>query len=187
MATPARRFLFLLSSTRHRGNSEQLAYYAAHYLPAHLGQHWLHLLDYPLPDFMDLRHNGSFPPANGHVKTLLDATLQATDIVLVSPLYWYSLPVPAKQYLDHWSAWLRTPALDFRDCMAEKTLWSIVAGSGPRAEANPLEASLQLTAGYMRMQWGGMLYGTGSRPNDIQDDTAALERAKLFFQQVACA
>ena len=38
---------------------------------------------------------------------LLDATLAATDLVFVAPVYWYSLPAAAKLYLDYWSAWLR--------------------------------------------------------------------------------
>ncbi len=181
MNTATRRFLFLLSSTRRRGNSEQLAYYAGHFRPAPSEQEWLHLLDYPLPNFMDLRHSGSYPAPIGNVKILFEATIKATDIVLVAPLYWYNLPVPAKQYLDHWSAWLRTPHLAFRERMEGKTLWLITAGSGSQTDAQPLAASLQLSAQYMRMRWGGMLFGTGSRPNDIQDDAPALRQAQSFF------
>ncbi|MFD2717745.1 flavodoxin family protein [Hymenobacter monticola] len=183
MDTAARRFLFLLSSTRRMGNSEQLAYCAAHHLPEHATQQWLHLQDYPLPYFVDMRHHTPYPPPTGNAQLLLEATLAATDVVIVAPLYWYSLPVHAKHYLDYWSAWLRTPGLEFREQMRGKTLWSIVVSSGELAEAAPLEASLVLTANYMQMPWGGMLYGTGSRPNDIQDDAPALERAKSFFLQ----
>jgi NAD(P)H-dependent FMN reductase len=181
MLESTRQFLFLLSSTRRLGNSEQLAYCAAHGLPSNIPQRWLHLLDYQLPSFVDLRHSGSYPPPAGSAKVLLDATLEATDIVLIAPLYWYSLPVQAKQYLDYWSAWLRTPNLNFRERMRGKTLWLIVVSSGEKAEAEPLEESIKLTAQYMDMKWGGMLYGTGSRPNDIQDDVRALQRAKTFF------
>jgi multimeric flavodoxin WrbA len=181
MLEPTRKFLFLLSSTRRLGNSEQLAYCAAHGLPPKIPQRWLHLLDYPLPGFVDLRHNGTYSPPVGPTKVMLDATLEATDIVLIAPLYWYSLPVPAKQYLDYWTAWLRTPEINFRERMRGKTLWLIVVSSGDQTEAEPLEDSLKLTAQYMQMQWGGILYGTGSRPNDIQDDAQALLRAKTFF------
>ena len=180
MTTP-RRFLFLLASTRRLGNSEQLAYCAAHPLPPTVEQRWLNLLDLPLPDFADLRHSGSYHAPTGNAQVLLDATLKATDLVLVAPLYWYSLPAPAKLYLDHWSAWLRTPELNFRQLMQDKTLWAITVSSGERAEAQPLEDSLTLTAQYLQMHWGGMLFGTGSRPNDIQLDNLALQRAKSFF------
>ncbi|MDB5270039.1 MAG: flavodoxin [Hymenobacter sp.] len=176
-----RRFLFILSSTRRLGNSEQLAYCAAHPLPPGTEQQWLHLLDFPLPDFVDVRHSGPFQPPVGNAHLLLEATLNATDLVLIAPLYWYSLPAPAKLYLDHWSAWLRTPSLNFRARMQGKTLWAITVSSGERAEAQPLEDTLTLTAQYLQMRWGGLLFGTGSRPNDIQLDAPALLRAKSFF------
>ena len=185
MSLSSRRFLFLLSSPRRLGNSEQLAYCAAHPLPPGTEQKWLHLLDFPLPDFADLRHNGPYHPPTGNAQLLLEATLQATDLVLVAPLYWYSLPAPVKLYLDHWSAWLRTPNLDFREGMRGKTLWSITVSSGERAEAQPLEDALALTANYLRMRWGGLLFGTGSRPNDIQADAGALLRARSFFSDGA--
>jgi NAD(P)H-dependent FMN reductase len=181
MNAPVSRFLFLLSSTRRLGNSEQLAYCAAHSLPAHTVQKWLYLRDHPLPDFVDLRHSGPFPVPAGNQKLLLEATLEATDIVLVAPLYWYSLPATAKHYLDYWSAWLRTSNLAFSEQMQGKRLWSIIVTSGPRNDALPLEAMLQLTANYMKMEWGGMLLGTGSRPNDIQHDVKALKEATSFF------
>ena len=33
----------------------------------------------------------------------------------------------------------------------------------------------------MRMEWGGMLLGVGTRPGDVLGDTAAVTRAKTFF------
>lgn len=181
MSLPSRRFLFLLCSTRRLGNTEQLAYCAAHYLPTETDRNWLHLMDHPLPDYVDLRHSGAYPPPCGNAKLLLEATLWATDVVLVAPLYWYSLPTPGKHYLDYWGAWLRTPGIEFQEQMRGKTLWLITAGSGPSTEAQPLEDMLRLTASYMQMPWGGMLFGSGSRPNDIQMDTDALQRAESFF------
>lgn len=44
----------------------------------------------------------------------------ATDIVLVSPVYWFSIPSPLKTYLDHWSGWMRVPDLDFKEKMRGK-------------------------------------------------------------------
>ena len=180
--TATRRFLFLLGSTRRVGNSELLARRAAQFLPATTGQQWMFLPDYPLPPFIDRRHDESYTtPAAGPEKTLLDATLAATDLVLVSPLYWYALSTPAKHYLDYWSAWLRLSDLDFRARMRGKTLWAVVAGSGPAAEASPLCEALQLTAGYMGMRWGGYLYGNGSRPGDVRRDVTVWQAAARFF------
>ncbi|WP_035560629.1 flavodoxin family protein [Hymenobacter sp. IS2118] len=184
MPDSERRFLFLLASTRRLGNSEQLAYCAAHPLPAHTAIRWLHLSDYLLPEFVDMRHSGGYQLPTGNAQLLLEATLEATDVVLAAPLYLYGLPAAAKQYLDYWNGWLRTPDLAFGEQMRGKTLWAIVVSSGQRAETLPLEAALQLTARHMAMHWGGLLYGTGSRPNDIQQDDAALKQAQTFFQLV---
>ncbi|UOQ51793.1 flavodoxin family protein [Hymenobacter cellulosivorans] len=181
MTDANRRFLFLPGSTRRQGNSEQLARIAAQYVPAGAEQHWLNLLDYPLPDFVDLRHDGVYPAPEGNAQVLVDATLQATDLVLVMPLYWYTMPVPTKQYLDYWSAWMRVPDLDFRVRMAGKNFWAVVVSSGERAEAQPLADTLQLSANYMRMPWGGLLFGNGSRPGDILQDKTALTAAETFF------
>ncbi len=109
--------------------------------------------------------------------------MQATDLVLVAPLYWYTLPVPAKQYLDYWSAWMRATDVAFREQMQGKTFWAVVASSGDRADAQPLEDTLKLCAQYMRMHWGGFLFGNGSRPGDIQQDALALEQARQFFSE----
>ena len=88
-----RQFLFLLGSSRTGGNTELLAREAAEQLPADVEQHWLSLAEHPLPDFVDLRRDSDHvrPPAGSTPDLLLDATLAATDIVIVSPLYWYSV------------------------------------------------------------------------------------------------
>jgi NAD(P)H-dependent FMN reductase len=181
MSSLTRRFLFLLCSTRRLGNSEQLAYYAAKSLPETTEKQWVHLVDYPLADFVDLRHTGGFEPPAGNAQFLLEATLAATDVVLVTPLYWYSLSVPGKKYLDLWNAWLRLPSLHFREAMAGNTLWTIAVSNGSKPDSKPLEGSMVLTARHMNLRWGGLLFGTGSRPNDILMDTPALNQAKSFF------
>ncbi|MBK9492244.1 MAG: NAD(P)H-dependent oxidoreductase [Haliscomenobacter sp.] len=60
---------------------------------------------------------------------LFDATFLATDVVFVTPLYWYSVSASMKLYLDYWSAWFRVPGADFRKRMAGKTAWAVTAYS----------------------------------------------------------
>ncbi len=124
-----RRFLFVLGSSRPDGNTELLAREAAAQLPAEVEQQWIRLAEHPLPDFVDLRHDSDHvrPPADTTAGLLLDSTLAATDIVIASPLYWYSVSGHTKRYLDYWSAWLRTPGVDFKATMAGRTLWGITA------------------------------------------------------------
>lgn len=120
-----RRFLFVLGSSRTDGNTELLARRAAEQLPRDVEQQWISLAEQPLPDFLDLRRDSDHvhPPTGTAPALLLDATLAATDVVIASPLYWYSLSSLTKRYLDYWSGWLRTPGIDFKTTMAGRTLW----------------------------------------------------------------
>lgn len=184
----SRRFLFVVSSARRNGNTEQLARRAATGLPARVEQEWLRLADFPLPPFLDQRHATAAPwepELEGNARRLLRATLEASDIVMVAPVYWYSLPAAAKLYLDHWSGWLRAPGYDFKAKMAGKTLWGISSFSDEDpALAAPLQETLRLTAGYMRMSWGGFLLGSGNRPGDVLQHAASTTAADSYFRGV---
>jgi len=180
-----RRLLFLLSSSRRDGNAELLARRAASLVPEQVEQQWINLSAAGLPTFVDLRHDSIEawqPKVDDAAVPLLEATLAATDIVMVAPVYWYSLPTAAKLYLDHWTLWLRAPGWDFRAKMAGKRLWAIsVASERDPRFAEPLLHSLQLTADYMKMPWGGFLLGFGNRPGDVLEDAQSVEAADRFF------
>ncbi|MFF5369024.1 flavodoxin family protein [Streptomyces sp. NPDC013187] len=182
-----RRFLFVLGSARAEGNSELLARRAAEQLPPDVEQEWVDLTELTVPDFEDLRHDSDHVrPTEGNVARLLDATLAATDIVIVSPLYWYSVSAQTKRYLDYWSGWLRTPGLDFKATLAGRTLWGVTAlAHTQEVVADPLVGTLHNSAAYMGMRFGGVLLGNGSKPGDVLNDDAALTRAKTFFAQEA--
>ncbi|MFI8206031.1 flavodoxin family protein [Streptomyces sp. NPDC085937] len=182
-----RRFLFVLGSARRDGNSALLARRAAEQLPPDVEQRWIDLTAHRLPEFEDLRHDSDHVrPTGGTTALLLDATLAATDLVIVSPLYWYSVSAPTKRYLDHWAGWLRTPGLGFKATMAGRTLWGVTALAHEEPEvADPLVGTLNNSAAYMGMRFGGVLLGNGSKPGDVLRDTRALARAKTFFAQDA--
>ncbi len=180
---PDRHFLFLTASARPNGNSELLARTAAAALPPQTEQVWHDLTATPLPAFHDLRHDAGYGPPQGHAATLATATMAASDVVIVAPLYWYSLPAPAKLYLDHWSHWMRHTPLAFKPAMPGKRLWLIMAhaASAPD-EIAPAITPLRLSALYMGMIWAGALLGDANRPGEVAADTAAMTRAKTFFQ-----
>jgi multimeric flavodoxin WrbA len=181
---PPRRFLFVIASTRRDGNSERLARRAAAGLPAHAETKWIRLDEYPLPPFRDTRHDVGFAAPEGHAAQLAEATLWATDLVFVTPTYWYALPAEAKSYLDHWTVWLRVPALAFKESMKGRALWAIVVDSDEpgQGSSDPVIGCLQKTTAYMEMRWGGLLLGHGNRPGDVEKDTAAWHEAEAFFR-----
>lgn len=178
-----RSFLFVLASTRDGGNTERLARRAAEAIPATDAQTWLRLTDYPLEPFADTRHSTGYTAPTGNAKLLCDATLAATDLVIVAPVYWYSMPWPLALYLDHWSAWMRIKELAFTSTMKGRTLHAVVVDSDDEKDGSslPLIDSLRRTAVYMDMTWKGVLLGHANRPGDIETDTTALAAAQTYF------
>ena len=181
----ARDFLFLLGSTRSGGNTEALARQAAEQLPA--GRHRPlaepHRPRTPRRSATSPRRGArTVPPPPGDAAALLDATLAATDLVIASPLYWYSVSTPVKHYLDHWVNWLHNPGLDFKQRMAGRTLWGVTALAGSdHSAADPLVGTLRHSAAYLGMNWGGVLLGTGTRARRDRGRPEAAARAKTFF------
>ncbi|MFJ1796601.1 flavodoxin family protein [Kitasatospora griseola] len=181
-----RSFLFLLGSARTGGNTELLARAAADQLPTGTEQRWLNLAALRLPDFRDERHgtDGAAAVGESDEELLRVATVAATDIVIASPLYWYSVSAHTKRYLDYWSKWLRTPDPGFRAKMAGRTLWGVTAMAHPEeGAAEPLVLTLHHSAAYMGMRFGGVLLGNGTRPGQVLADGDAVLRAKTFFTQ----
>lgn len=179
-----RSFLFLLASARHQGNTEALARQAATSLPPEVEQRWLRLDDVPLPPFRDIRHDGKgrYPDPVGDEKLLLDATLAATDLVIASPVYWYSVSAAAKLYLDYWAGWLRVPTADFKARMRGKSVWAIGAHtSEDDASTEPFQGTLRLSAEYLGMRWRGALLAYANRPGQVLGDGDAMARAAEFF------
>jgi NAD(P)H-dependent FMN reductase len=179
-----RHFLFIVSSARipgALGNTEWLAREAARHLPTGATSTWLHLNGLQLDDFEDRRHDvGVYPMPTGDTVRLLDATLEATDLVFVTPLYWYSFPNRLKRYLDHWSAWMRIEGLDFKARMAAKRVWAITT-SGNREKTQPMFDSLKLCAEFLAMQWQAPLWGQGGAPGAVEKDAAAIDAAANYF------
>ncbi len=180
-----RSFLFVAGSSRPGGNTEALARLAAAELPPGIPRRWLCLRDLDLPPFRDIGHRGDpvGEPA-GVERMLLEATLAATDLVLVTPLYWYSMSWPVKLYLDHWATWERVPGVAFKERMRGKTLWavSVMADEDLRV-ADPLLKVLEMSAGYLGARFAGALLGTGSWPGDVLHDAGAVARARQYFAQ----
>ena len=104
---------------------------------------------------------------------------------MAAPTYWYALPATAKLYFDHWTGWLRVAGLDFKARMAGRRLWLVTVnadGPGESGASDLLLATLERTADYMGMRFGGALVGRGNRPGEVDGDAAAAARAERFFQ-----
>jgi len=172
----SRSFAFILGSPRSGGNTETLARYAAEGLPPDSTSGWLNLCDLPLPA------QPAGPVPSGAEKVLLDATLESTDIVVASPLHWYSVSAATKLYLDYWARWIALPDVSFRERMRGKNLWAVTAyARGDDRDTEPLTGMLRRTADYLAMEWRGALLARAHRPGDLEADPAILSRAAGFF------
>lgn len=178
-----RSFLFVLGSTRVDGNSERLARRAAAALPATVAQSWRRLIDDPLPPFFDTRHSSGYGPVDGAGRRWCEATLAATDLVIVTPVNWYSVAWPVKLYLDHISGWMRAPGVNFAERMAGRALWAVVVDADDDGEgaATPVVDALARSAAYLDLRWSGALVGHGNRPGEVLADAAAVAAADRYF------
>lgn len=165
-----RRFLFLTASARVQGNSERLARQAAHGLPEGVAVEWFNLHAPALPAFEDLRP-AVIPVPKGRLAALLQAVERASDLVLVSPVYWYAFPAPVHLMLAHFSAFADRPDLHFIDHLRGKGLWLITARADPDPSVPDLaEAMLRRTGDWLGMNWRGALHGVGDGPGSIEED-----------------
>jgi multimeric flavodoxin WrbA len=178
-----RKFLFVLGSARKGGNTETLARKAAASL-SDGEQRWIWLEDVPLAPFQDTRGGRTgHPLRDDNERLLLDATLEATDIVIASPLYWYSVSATTKRYLDYWSGWMHVRDAQFKARMRDKTLW-VVSTAEEYDMSGALIDTLRKSANYLKMRWGGVLLGHGHHPGEVVNDKPAMQAAEDFFAGV---
>lgn len=155
-------FLFVLAGgNRSGGRTEELARKFAADLPSAAVQRWIRLADVALPDFVDVRGRAPGEAPRGSESLLLDATLEASDLVIVSPLYWYSVSASAKLYLDYWGRWLEMDGIGFRERMKGKRLWVMCTISEGRDldDTRPMVDMLSKSAAYLGMEWCGARVG----------------------------
>ncbi|MBD9725905.1 NAD(P)H-dependent oxidoreductase [Streptomyces caniscabiei] len=169
-----RSFAFMLGGSRAGSATESLARRAAGGLPAAVERSWLCLnkLSFPAQ---------AVPGTKAAEERLLGATLDHTDIVVVSPLYWYSVSAQTKLYLDYWAFWMARPGLDFRARMGGKTLWAVSTfARGEVRDAQPLVGMLERTAQYLGMAWGGALLCRARSTGQLADHNAGGDAAAFF-------
>ncbi|MEV5885032.1 NAD(P)H-dependent oxidoreductase [Streptomyces sp. NPDC052020] len=156
-----RSFLFVLASHRAGGRTEELARKWAADLPSATAQRWLRLADLALPDFCDHRGDGTGTAPGENESLLLEATLEVSDLVIVSPLYWYSVTASAKLYLDYWGRWMELDGVGFRERMRGKRLWAVCTLSEGKDidDTRPMLDMLSKSAAYLGMEWSGALVG----------------------------
>jgi multimeric flavodoxin WrbA len=132
-----------------------------------------HLRELQLPLFIDQRVPADWEE-HAAIEELLEAKIQADLIILATPLYWYALSHLMKNYLDHWSYYLRHPRHTFRDVMRGKKFYPVIVGAEPDpAGSAPAFECLHRSVTYINGIPLEGFYGIGLRDGSPHAQTKA--------------
>jgi multimeric flavodoxin WrbA len=146
----------------------------------------VYLYDLEIPPIDDRRHDpAGFGPIDPVYADRLERIIDAPIWVLVSPVYWYALPSNVKAFIDLFSQVMRLSEWRFLERTARKQLYLVLAGGdNPRLKALGLITQLYWTADFLGWQLGGYVLGEGNRPQEVLNDTAALQQARVLNAQI---
>lgn len=165
-----------VGSSRREGNTEELVNRVIKNLDADV----FHLLDYQIEPIVDMRHTEQgFSLVDDDAEDLVKKMLGYDLLIFATPLYWYTMSGHMKNFIDRWSQFLRSEALDFLPRMKKKQAYLIVT-SGDKRKITPLPLVQQFNyiCQFTGMEFADYLLGTGNKPGEIIDDLAALAKAK---------
>ena len=174
--------LAIYGGSRKNGNSEQLA----REILKETAYSSLHLSDYHIKPIVDQRHEpGGFENVNDDYNQVLQQVLSHDLLVFTTPLYWYGMSGPMKNFIDRWSQSLRDTSINFKTEMAQKQAFVVIVGDDyPQQKALPLVQQFEYIFGFMNISFLGHLIGHGRKPGDIQNDLEALEKAAIWRKKL---
>ncbi len=132
------------------------------------------LRELDLPLFEDHRTGGSW--RRGEALEGLYRQMRAADVILLAtPLYWYSVSHLMKNFLDHWTYFLRHPEAPMVESLADTSFGFVVVGSSfeNRERREPVFQSLRLSVDYIKARCIGGFYGVGIRDGQPHPDSLA--------------
>jgi hypothetical protein len=127
-------------------------------------------------------YGGVYPDGDRFI-AIAESMTRAADIVLATPVYWYTMSGQMKLFLDRWSD-LITTRKDMGRALAGRRLWLLA--TSPEAEwPAGFEAPFRLTAEYMHMRYAGGVHAQCR--GDLGFDGAAEEALCAFGRRVRTA
>ncbi len=174
----------IYGGSRPYGNTETLADRAVKGLPAEK----IYLRDHLVLPIEDRRHEESgFLDVDDEYNSLIDRMIPHEIVVFATPIYWYGMSGPMKNFVDRWSQTLRDDKYpDFRKQMADKKGYVIaVGGNQPTVKGLPLILQFQLIFQFFGAKLEGYVIGEGHRPGDILNDHSALAQADALQKELS--
>ncbi|NQD65775.1 flavodoxin family protein [Bacillus haikouensis] len=172
------KVLALLGSTRKDGNSE----YLAKKIVEGTDHTIVSLADMDIRPIVDMRHSeGGFSPVEDDYEELVQM-IQDHDILLfATPLYWYGMSGPMKNFFDRWSQYLRDERFNLKEELTRKKAYVVITGGTSACiKGLPLVQQFNYIFEFVNMEFSDYLIGAGVRPGEVVNDIAALEKAERW-------
>jgi multimeric flavodoxin WrbA len=172
------KVLALLGSTRKDGNSE----YLAKKIIEGTDHTIVSLADMNIRTIVDMRHSEEgFSPVEDDYEELVQL-IQDHDILLfATPLYWYGMSGPMKNFFDRWSQYLRDERFNLKEELTRKKAYVVITGgTSARIKGLPLVQQFNYIFEFVNMEFSDYLIGAGVRPGEVVNDLAALEKAERW-------
>ncbi|WP_374054811.1 flavodoxin family protein [Rossellomorea sp. FM04394] len=175
------KVLALLGSTRKNGNSE--------YLAKKIVEGTYHtivsLADLHIKPIEDLRHSeGGFSPVDDDYEQLVHLMEEHDVLLFATPLYWYGMSGPMKNFFDRWSQYLRDERFTLKEELAKKKAFVVITGgSSAKIKGLPLVQQFNYIFEFVNMEFADYMIGAGVKPGEIANDVAALEKAERWNAQ----
>ncbi|MCA1065048.1 flavodoxin family protein [Rossellomorea sp. AcN35-11] len=172
------KILALLGSTRKNGNSEYLAKKIVE------GTHHtlVSLADLHIEPIEDLRHSeGGFSPVDDDYEHLVQLMEEHDVLLFATPLYWYGMSGPMKNFFDRWSQYLRDDRFHLKEELTKKKAYVVVTGgTSAKIKGLPLIQQFHYIFEFVNMEFADYLIGAGVKPGEVMNDIAALEKAERW-------
>ncbi|MBM7702516.1 flavodoxin family protein [Metabacillus iocasae] len=174
--------LILSGSTRKNGNTEYLATKAVEGLPHTV----VSLADKNIKPIVDMRHTEEgFSPVEDDYEEILQLILKHDVLLFATPLYWYGMSGPMKDFFDRWSQYLRDERFPFKEELKKKKAYVVITGgSDANIKGLPLIQQFNYIFEFVNMEFVDYMIGVGGKPGDVEHDYKALEKAKSWNKQL---
>lgn len=169
------KIMVIYGGTRENGNTEMLTERVLEGLECTR----VYLRERNIHAIVDQRHSaGGFTPVADDHHEVAAAMLEHDVLVIATPLYWYGMSGPMKDYVDRWSQSLRDARFDFKGAMRDKQGYVVITG-GPdaRLKGLPLIQQFAHIFDFVGMKFSAYLIGTGGKPGQVMEDERALLEA----------
>ena len=175
------KILALLGSTRQNGNSQ----YLTEKMLEGTDHTIVSLADKRIDPIIDERHaEGGFNPVDDDYKELLDLLITHDTLIFSTPLYWYGMSGPMKNFFDRWSQYLRDENLNLKEELAKKKAYVVVTGgSSAKVKGLPLIQQFSYIFEFVNMEFVDYLIGNGVKPGEVREDRLALEKAEQWRKE----